>query len=118
MNHDRRKMAGKTIVIDRWHYPEKPDTTADENGDVVVIRQTSFAPAEVFEYGIGPDNRAFARYQWRENDFYEENNEQNEISHDELCNRIDELIELFRNHGFDESASAYERMKTQIVTLK
>ena len=111
-------MAGKTIVIDRWHYPARPDTTADENGDVVVIRQTSFAPAEVFEYGIGPDNRAFARYQWRENDFYEENNERNEISHDELRERMDEIVTLFRKHGFEESASAYERLKTQIFTLK
>ena len=108
-------MAGKTIVIDRWHYPARPDTTADANGDVVLLRQTSLAPAELFEYGIGPDNRAFARYPWCENDFYEENDEQNEISHDELRERMDELIALFRSHGFEEAAIEYERLKTQIL---
>lgn len=96
--------------IGRWHYL-KPNLTPDKNGDIVLIHKASFLPLEYYEWGINQNKQAFERYQWCEEDFYEDINYCNIITKDELIKEIDDLISVLFKKGYNDFANEYKDIK-------
>lgn len=56
----------------------------DNNGNTVLLRILSAGPAEVWEWGINAEKQPYEKYQWCENDFYEDSSYIKLISMEEL----------------------------------
>ena len=100
----------ETLNIGRWIYL-KPNLTPDKKGNIVIIHKSSFFPLEYYEWGINEDKQAFERYQWCEDDFYEDINYCNKISRDQLIKEIDDLISILFKKGFNDWANVYKDIK-------
>ncbi len=108
-------MENRAATIGRWHYSE-PTLEADENGQIIVFSKSSFAPAELFEWGIDAENHPFERYRWCENDFYEETDYDKTISKEELIKQLEDAASVLKQHGFDTISEQYDRIKAQIYS--
>ena len=64
-------MNEKFVFIDRWCYT-MPDTAPDEDGIIVLISKKSFGPLEIYEWGLDNNHNPYERYEWLENDLYED----------------------------------------------
>jgi hypothetical protein len=51
---------------------ERPSPTPGEGGNVVLLRVLSAGPAECWEWGIDAEKRPYEKYQWCEDEFYED----------------------------------------------
>ena len=87
------------------------DLKPDKDGNIVLIRFTSFGPLEYYEWGINAENQPYERYQWCEDDFYEDSNYCITISKEKLLKEIDRHIEFLSKGGFDEEATKYREIK-------
>ena len=89
----------------------RPEATPDKDGNIVIIRFTSFGPLEYYEWGINADNQPYECYKWCEDDFYEDSNYYRIITKEELLKEIDKHIEFLAKGGFSEEASKYNDIK-------
>ena len=87
------------------------DLIPDKDGNIVIIRFTSFGPLECYEWGINAENQPYECYQWCENDFYEDNNYCIIITKEQLLKEIDKHIEFLSNGGFSEEVMKYKDIK-------
>ena len=110
------QVENKVVTVGRWRYSE-PAQTSDENGQLVIFSKSSFAPAEIFEWGIDTEKHPFERYRWCENDFYEESNYDKTISIEELIKQIEEISSILKKHGFDTVSKQYDMIKEKINSI-
>ena len=101
------------ILLDRWRY-SAPAQEPNKEGDTVLIRTSSIAPLESWEWGIDREGRPYEEHQWLENDFYEDENDRRTISRGELLETIDSLIRQLREKREEGWAEEYIRIRRQI----
>ena len=99
------KVIGKSLFADRWVY-SKPHFPPDE-GKKVFISKCSFGPLEVYEWGLDEIGKPFRRYQWCEFDPFEI---VNEITIEELRQKIQAMINLVTEHAIYDWAALYEEI--------
>ena len=98
------------IRLDYWWYSQ-PIPAPNANGDAVLIRASSIAPLESWEWGIDREGRPYECHQWLENDFYEDENARSTISWEELLEQIERLIPRLQGIHEDEWAEEYARLR-------
>ena len=59
-------MTSKNVFVGNWSYI-MPDTKANSNGRIVLIKKLSFGPCEVYEWGIDNNGLPYEEYKWCEN---------------------------------------------------
>lgn len=97
------------VSIGRWYYT-KPDFVPNKEGNIALILKMSFGPLEVYEWGIDSDKNAYERYQWLENEFFEDTSYCITIEKEKLLEQIHSVISLFRDNGLPEWADFHERV--------
>ncbi len=102
-------MKDNSVFIGRWNYA-KPNLVPNKNGDIVIVQRASFGPLEVYEWGIGFNNIPYERYEWIENDFYEDENYRRNITREELFSQILSVVSLFKENGLSEWVIIYEKI--------
>lgn len=102
-------MKDNSVFIEHWCYT-KPDFVPNQNGNIVIIQRVSFGPLEVYEWGIGFNNIPYERYEWIENDFYEDENYRRNITREELFHQILSVVSLFKENGLSEWVTIYEKI--------
>ena len=107
-------MSKHVVTIGRWQYL-KPDLCPDKEGNVVIIHKSSVAPSEIYEWGINVEKQAYERYQWCEDDFYDDGSYYHRISKKGLIEQIDKAIDLFVKEGFPDFANAFRNIKCILV---
>ncbi len=114
----RQTRAGQRVeevAIERWYYI-KPDLVPNKDGNIILISKKSFGPLEVYEWGIDSDKNAYERYQWLENEFFEDTSYCITIERERLLKQIYSVISLFRDNGLPEWADFYERVIVYLNT--
>lgn len=99
----------KSVFVGSWSYL-MPNTNADSDGHIVLIKRLSFGPCEVYEWGIDNNSLPYEEYQWCENDLFENENYFKHISKKELTEQIEKLINGFKENGFYEWANIYYKI--------
>ena len=99
----------------RWHYLI-PGLSPDENGNIVFIRKSSVAPAEIYEWGVNSSKKPYELFKWCEDDFYEDSNYCKTITKEELLSRIEEVSTLFAKNGFPQWSEKLRAIKEAIRT--
>ena len=99
-------MNEKYVFIDRWCYT-MPDTVPDEDGIIVLISKKSFGPLEVYECGLDNNHNPYERYEWLENDLYEDEKYCKNISEEELLKQIFGIISIFKSNGLSDWINFY-----------
>lgn len=99
-------MNERFVFIDRWCYT-MPDAVPDEDGNIVLISKKSFGPLEVCEWGLDNNHNPYERYEWLENDLYEDERYCKNISKEELLKQIYNVISIFRSNGLSEWINFY-----------
>ena len=56
-------MTSKNVFAGKWSYI-MPDTKANSNGRIVLIKKLSFGPCEVYEWGIDNNGLPYEEYKW------------------------------------------------------
>lgn len=102
-------MKNNSVFIGRWFY-SKPDLTANEDGNIILISKMSFGPLEVYEWGIDSGGLPYESYKWLENDFFEDDNYFKYINKEDLLRQINSVVSLFRSNGLTEWADVYEKI--------
>ena len=64
-------MTSKNVFVGNWSYI-MPDTKANSNGRIILIKKLSFGPCEVYEWGIDSNGLPYEEYKWCENEFYKD----------------------------------------------
>ena len=54
-------MTSKNVFVGNWSYI-MPDTKANSNGCIVLIKKLSFGPCEVYEWGIDNNGLPYEEY--------------------------------------------------------
>ena len=82
----------------------RPAFSPDKAGNIVILRLSSVAPLEFWEWGINSENQPYERYQWCEDDFFEDSS---------FCKTIswEELLEHLRKNGADDLAEECEKIR-------
>ncbi|MBO5226841.1 MAG: hypothetical protein J6B17_02000 [Ruminococcus sp.] len=96
------------ISVGKWFYG-KPNLTPDKNGNISIITKLSFGPLEVFEWGIDSKGKPYRMYLWLENDFFKTDNYVKEITHSELKQQIESMIQLSVSNNLSEWIPIYEQ---------
>ena len=108
-------MSKKCAFIGRWCY-SMPDAEPNDEGRIVLIRQASFGPLEVYDWGIDEEGIPYEEYEWCENDWFKDDNYFRHISKEELEEQIEKLIGTFTEHGLSEMADAYKNVLNWLNT--
>ena len=103
------------ILLDCWQY-SAPAQEPNKEGDTVLIRASSIAPLESWEWGVDREGRPYEQHQWLENDFYEDENVRRAISREELLETVDDLIRQLREKQAEEWAEVYAHIRRRIET--
>lgn len=74
---------------------------------IVLISKKSFGPLEVYECGLDNNHNPYERYEWLENDLYEDEKYCKNISEEELLKQIFGIISIFKSNGLSDWINFY-----------
>ncbi len=100
-------------TLGRWHYNE-PCLCKNKQGNVIIINKSSFGPLETYEYGIDIHNKPYVKYQWQEDDYFDDTNYCKNISMDELIIQIDKLLYELDKEGLREWKALYIEIRNKL----
>ncbi len=107
MEKDRKIKAGQWEHAAHGLYPD--------DGDTILLHIASFGQAEIWDWGLDAAGRPFERYQWCEDDFYEDSSYRKIISKEELMEIIiKEILQLEEN----ENSEAATTMRSILERLE
>ena len=97
--------------IDIWNYyiADIP-TVLDKRS--VLISKACFEPAEIDELGIDENKNPFELHNWCEDDLYEDENYCRNISVEELIEKIEDYILVFKNQNLDDGVDSCKKIVT------
>lgn len=110
-------MSELSFYYDKWAYSIAHVPPASD-GKVVLYSMTCIGPLQCDEYGIDEKGKPYYRYEWIENDFFEDDNETKNISEEELISVIEYACSYFRKGHFPESALAVSACEEILAWLK
>ena len=99
----------KPVFIGNWSY-SMPDTKADSEGNIVLIKKLSFGPCEVYVWGLDINNLPYEEYQWCENEYFKDESYFKHITKTELISQIRNVIRVFTENELPEWANAYNKV--------
>ena len=99
----------KPVFIGNWSY-SMPDTKADSEGNIVLIKKLSFEPCEVYVWGLDINNLPYEEYQWCENEYFKDESYFKHITKTELISQIRNVIRVFTENELPEWANAYNKV--------
>ncbi|MBR3641429.1 MAG: hypothetical protein IKN53_05325 [Oscillibacter sp.] len=108
-------MKQNEVTIDRWRY-EPPHSEPDPNGDLALLRKTSLAPAELWEWGVRADGQPYERYRWCEDDFFADSSYDQLITKDALIGQLQSAAAACEAHGFFAAGAAYRAAAARLDT--
>ena len=95
-------------------YDTMPDLRPNEEGNVVLLRAASFGPAELWEWGLDAKGRPYERYQWCEDDFYEDSSYCKTISKEELIETLEREAAYLEQNGDPAASAEMKAISTRI----
>ncbi len=110
-------MGDLSFYYDRWHYSIAHVPPAS-SGKIVLYSMACIGPLQCDEYGIDEDGRLYYRYEWIENDLYEDDNMTRSISEDSLIKVIENAGSYFRKGQFPEAMAAASACEEIVAWLK
>ena len=105
------------FYYNKWHYSIANVTPASD-GKIVLVSQDCFGPLQCEEYGIDAEGRPYYRYEWIENDLFEDDNMTQNITEDKLISVIENKCSYFKNGSFPEAALAVSACEEILAWLK
>ncbi|MGN0396008.1 MAG: hypothetical protein ACI4EF_11645 [Coprococcus sp.] len=91
-----------------------PTLEADKDGNKVIIRRLCFGPLEVYEWGLNEKGEPYEKYEWCENDLYEDDNYSKVITREEFIKEIDHMKKVIKDTEFVSWLEIYEEAVRQI----
>ena len=102
-------MTSKNVFVGNWSYI-MPDTKANSNVRIVLIKKLSFGPCEVYEWGIDNNGLPYEEYKWCENDFFKDESYFKHLTKKELTEQIENVIRLFTENELSEWVNVYYKI--------
>ena len=102
-------MTSKNVFVGNWSYI-MPDTKANSNGRIVLIKKLSFGPCEVYEWGIDNNGLPYEEYKWCENEFFKDESYFKRLTKKELTEQIENVIRLFTENELSEWVNVYYKI--------
>ena len=100
------------LCVGSWFY-SAPRITPDQDGRIVVISMKCFGPLEVYEWGIDADGDFYEKYQWIENDLYDDDYEK-KISKEKFVKQIENMKSLIRDTEVSGWKDDYDKILQMI----
>lgn len=91
-----------------------PTLEANEGGNKVIIRRACFGPLEVYEWGLNAKGEPYGKYEWCEDDLYEDENYIKVIKREEFIKEIEYMKEIIQDTEFKSWVKIYEEAIRQI----
>ena len=102
-------MTSKNVFVGNWSYI-MPDTKANSNGRIVLIKKLSFGPCEVYEWGIDNNGLPYEEYKWCEDEFFKDESYFKRLTKKELTEQIENVIRLFTENELSEWVNVYYKI--------
>ena len=102
-------MPSKSVSVGSWSYL-MPNTNADSDGHIVLIKKLSFGPCEVYEWGIDNNGLPYEEYKWCEDEFFKDESYFKRLTKKELTEQIENVIRLFTENELSEWVNAYYKI--------
>ena len=102
-------MTSKNVFVGNWSYI-MPDTKANSNGRIVLIKKLSFGPCEVYEWGIDNNGLPYEEYKWCEDEFFKDESYFKRLTKKELTEQIENVIRLFKENELSEWVNIYYKI--------
>lgn len=90
---EKKEVVANTLIVGRWFY-SKPCSERSKEDNLVFVSKYSFGPVETFEWGIDPNGAPYEKYEWLENDFFEDESYERAISMEQLTAVVEEMRAL------------------------
>ncbi|MEE1071159.1 MAG: hypothetical protein U0L26_02010 [Cellulosilyticum sp.] len=111
---DHVRIFKDSVSIDRWVY-DKPTLLLNNNNEIILIFQYSFGPLEWWQWGIDAQGKFFQQYQWCENDLYEDESFKNEISKNEILDKIQHMQSFYKKYNLSEYVNLYAQIERFVL---
>ena len=111
-NEDVKQVISGNLRVGSWFY-SAPQSVPDKDGRIVVIKMKCFGPLEVYEWGIDADGDFFEKYQWIENDLYDDDYDK-KISKEKFVKQIENIKSLIRDTEVSGWKDDYDKILQMI----
>lgn len=99
-------MNKESVFINHLLYDE-PELVPEKDWKIVLVSKKSFGPLEIWEWGID-NNIPYERYEWLEDDWFEDSSYRKNITNQELLKVIQSEMQNFIDNQLPEWSSIYE----------
>ena len=110
-------MSDLDFYHDGWQYSIAHVPPASD-GKVVLYSAACIGPLQCDEYGIDEEGRPYYRYEWMEDDLYEDDNMTRNIPEEELISLFENLCSAYRKGSFFEASLAASACEEIAAWLK
>jgi len=104
-----KEVLGNQLLRGRW-FIDPPNEESNKDGNIVLIKELSFGPLEIFEYGFTNDGKPYRSYEWVENDFYADDSYFEEIPLTELLKKLKDIIDDISDTELSNWKVIYEKV--------